>query len=113
MKLFSDYLVAESAKSMDVEVRIDKNVSDQPQGRFYLVKRGQRVSEIFPFKSQDSKDPYFVIYSKRAGQTRTGVPKSYVRKGNAWIDNNSKQASKYINDLLHILEREFYGDLFF
>lgn len=112
IKTFREFLETtkeyEVLEDLDVKVHTDKKVSSQKDGRYYVSTLRGVQSTIIP-EMNDTLE--FIVYQKRRSLT---PPKLFAKVGNQWIDKNTKKrASNYLNDLFHILEREFHGDYFF
>lgn len=99
-------------ESLNVRVKINKEASDHPDGKYYVSKYRNITNEIFPKYDKHNKRLEFTVWTTSSrGMT---PPKVFARKDNLWYDvNTMKDASKYLNDLFHILQREFEGEEFF
>lgn len=98
-------------ENLDIKVHVDKKVSHQKDGRYYVTTLRGVQSTIIPEMSDILGVLEFVVYQKRV---TLSPPKVFAKVGNQWFDRNTKKrASNYLNDLFHILEREFHGDYFF
>lgn len=122
MKSFKEMLLENSQENwelteanLDVKVQYDKKVSDAPDGRYWQQYYKNDRNDIFA-KIYDGV-LYFDVWrtpNHEHPRSRSQGVKVFRKSGNKWIDvNTKKDASKYLNDLFHILEREVQGDIFF